>query len=194
LQPSRAGADHQIVHGPVYATVPGSVHRYVRSPDSPTAVRSSSLRSAAITANVRSFGSTTFLAVAAQGRDQLVGGDVRVELAGGDALGQPRQGLAAVPVAEVAKAFAKLADGDGLDLRLGAAVRGPVQLPGGAHPAVVLLDRGHDVVDALAAGGHGLGDRRAPDRAGHLAAAERDHVLEVAHGLLGAVAVGLVDH
>ena len=58
--------------------------------------------------------------------------------------------------------------------------------------AVVLVDRLHQLVDALAAGRDGLDHRRSP-QPGLAAVAEADHVADVADGGVGAVAVGLVD-
>ena len=71
---------------------------------------------------------------------------------------------------------------------------GARQLTVRGQPAAVLVDRRDHVVDALGPGGDGLHDRR-PPRAGHrVPSAERLHVPQVARHLVGAVAVGLVDH
>ena len=56
------------------------------------------------------------------------------------------------------------------------------------------VERGDELVDPLPRGGDGAHHGRAPGRAVDLAAVQRDHVLELLHGGVRAVPVGLVDH
>ena len=70
------------------------------------------------------------------------------------------------------------------------ATRRRVALARTVRPPPVRVERRHQLVHALAAGRHGAQDRDPPPAA----LAEPDHVAQLAHGLGGAVAVGLVHH
>ena len=89
-----------------------------------------------------------------------------------------------------------IAERDGLDLRAGPGATPRVELAGARQP---LLVRGHgvdDLGDALAARRDGLEHGRRPrvvGAPGARARAQRDHVPQLAHRRVGAVAVGLVD-
>jgi hypothetical protein len=99
--------------------------------------------------------------------------------------------LPAGAAAEVADPAAVLLERDGLDLGLrpGAAASGP--LPGAVEPVPVRVERRHQVGHALAARGHGAHHGPAPRGLGALLP-EREHLPQIADGLRGAVAVGLV--
>lgn len=109
---------------------------------------------------------------------------------GHDACGQ---GVKTAVAVQVPDAFAQAGDGDRLDLAGGAAGTPAGQDAVLLHPGPVLLQRLDEFVDALAPGGDRLHDRRAPV-AGTAGLPEAQHVVELAGGGVGAVAVGLVHH
>ena len=84
---------------------------------------------------------------------------------------------------------------DGLDLARGPLLAAALPLAGGLQPAPVLLDLLEHLVDAVVGlpRGDRLADRRPPVPGLGVPAAEGLHVAQVAHGLVGAVPVGLVD-
>ena len=123
--------------------------------------------------------------------DQLVRGGVRVELARRRPARPARPG-AGPPCRSPMRARSAVTAIASISSRR-AARRRSAQLAVLLHPGPVLVERLDHLVDALAARGDGLDDRR-PPAPGPRASPRPEHVAQVADGGVGAVAVGLVDH
>src|SRR5205823_4568172 len=121
--------------------------------------------------------------------DELVGRGVRIQLTGGDPLGETVERIA---TAEITHAIAEYADGERLDLVSRACPSPAVTFAAGLRPGRVLLQRVDDLVGALPLRGDRLHDRRLPPLG--VALSQRKHVAQVADGLVSALAVSLVDH
>ena len=125
--------------------------------------------------------------VASDAGQELVGGGVGAEFAGGDLVGEGVEGFA---VAELAELGAEVGQGDLLDLAGGPVAAAAFQLAAGGQVGAVGADGLDQLVDPVAALGHGQEHRDLPGAG----LAQVEHLAEVAGDHLGAVAVGLVDH
>ena len=118
----------------------------------------------------------------------MVGGGVRVGAAGHHVVGQRLEPGVAAQAADLRP---QRLQRQPLDLAAGPAHPPPTQAVG-AEPRAVRLDGGEQVVDARAVGRHGAHHRH-PPAFGVRARSQRRRVPQVAHGAVGALAVGLVD-
>src|SRR4051794_26327319 len=123
--------------------------------------------------------------------DQLVGGGVGVGAPGHDRVGQGTERRGPVDVADP---LAQRRERDRLDLPGRPLAAPAVSPPRRLQPLAVRLDLLEHLVDAVAglARGDRLDDRWSPRAGLGVPPAEREHVPQVAHGLVGAVPVGLV--